>query len=147
MVRNKRRKSPTGASGTTEKTSPANNKKKSPPIVGKKAGTALRSVEQFRNIRVFISRLHPEETEDGVKTFVSGVIPDECTVQKMVTKFSTYSSFVVTCDVKYKEKVLSPEEWANGVIIRKFYGSLSVISSENKTTVSNISTENNDGSN
>ena len=95
-----------------------------PLLTGMKADTTLRAVEAVRKISVFISRCHPDETSDGIKSYVQEIISDECSVQKLPTKFPTYSSFVVTCDAKHDEKIMSPDEWSSGILIRKFYGRL-----------------------
>ena len=93
-----------------------------PPVTGTKAGTSLRAVEAVRKVSVFVSRCHPEETEEGINNFAHEIISDDCTVQKLPTKFPTYSSFVITCDAKHEEKIMCPDEWSSGLIIRKFYG-------------------------
>ena len=97
---------------------------KNPPVTGKKEGTTLRAVEQVRKINIFVSRLHPDETDGEICNYAKNIISADCTVRKLPTKFPTYSSFVITCDAKYENKILSPDEWSNGVIIRKFYGPL-----------------------
>ena len=93
-----------------------------PITTGTKNDNALRVVEQIRKVRAFVSRCHPDESETEINNYVKGIIDDDCIVQKLRAKFSTYSSFVITCDFKHEDKILNPEEWPNGIIIRKFKG-------------------------
>ena len=69
-------------------------RKRKPPITGKKEGTSLRAVEVIRKVSVFVSRCHPEETENDILNYAKDIISDECSVYKLPTKFPTYSSFV-----------------------------------------------------
>ena len=101
-------------------------RKKPPPKVGSKAGTNLRAVPQVKKMRVFVSRLCPESTCTGVKQYVAEMLEDEVTVVRLNTRFPSYASYMVTCDISHKEKILCGAEWENGVIIRPFYGKLVV---------------------
>ena len=91
------------------------------PTTGTKSGITLRSVPQIRKTSVFVSRLSPEVTSEDLKNFVNRIIDDDCTIEKLPTKFETYASFSVTCDFRHKEKILDPGEWEEGLIIRNFY--------------------------
>ena len=91
-------------------------------ITGSKAGTRLASVAQTRKVQIFVSRLEPDLLPTTLKDYVREIIDDECAVEKLNTRFPSYSSFVVTCDFGHLESVLNPEEWEDGVIIRRFFG-------------------------
>ena len=68
-----------------------------------------------------MSRLGPQITAEKVKAFVDQIISNSCEVEKLNAKYSTYSSFKITCEDKYKTKILDPESWEKGVLIRPFY--------------------------
>ena len=91
-------------------------------ITGSKSGTSLRSVAQ--KVQIFVSRLEPDLLPSTLKDYVKEIIDDDCEVEKRSTRYPSYSSFVVTCDFRHKESLLNPEEWEDGVIIRRFYGML-----------------------
>ena len=95
------------------------------PITGRKEGNSLSVVPQVRKCRIFVSRLCPTVTSEVIKTYVDSMVGADCQVEKLSTKFPTYSSFVVTTDITHKEKLLDENEWENGVIIRTFYGQVS----------------------
>ena len=93
-----------------------------PVVVGSKDGTNLRSVIQVKNVRVFISRLEANISIATIKEYVDNMIGDECKVERLKTKYDSYSSFLVTCGLRYKDTVMNPEEWQVGVLIRPFFG-------------------------
>ena len=95
-----------------------NNKSK---FTGRKKGTNLRSVQQVRNIRLFVSRLEAGLSADILKDFICELIGDECSVSKLTTKYPTYSSFLVICDERHKEAIMNPEEWEEGVLVMKYF--------------------------
>ena len=90
-------------------------------FTGGKKGTNLRSVQQVRNIRIFVCRLEARLTADILKDYFCELIGDECTVSKLATKYPTYSSFMVICDDKYKEAIMNPDEWEEGVFVMRYF--------------------------
>ena len=86
-----------------------------------RTGNSLAVVAAVRKCSVFVSRLGPDVSVDNVKEFANGIINDDCEVEKLNAKYSTYSSFKITCEDKYKTKILDPESWEKGVLIRPFY--------------------------
>ena len=71
-----------------------------------------------------MSRLSPDLSTEVIKAYASSIIEGEVSAEKLNSKYTTYSSFVITCDLMYKDKLLSPDEWAEGVMIRPFDGKL-----------------------
>ena len=71
-----------------------------------------------------MSRLSPSITAEKVKEFASEIIGSTCNVEKLQTKFTSYSSFCISCEVQYREIILDPNMWESGVLVRPFYGSL-----------------------
>ena len=99
-------------------------KKLPPPKTGRKEGTALNVVPHVKKTRVFISRLSPDCCVDTVKNFVEELIGDSCEVEKLQTRFPTYSSFVVICAAVHNDKIMNEDEWESGVMLRPFVGAL-----------------------
>ena len=91
-------------------------------VTGRKAGNELGAVAPVLKCKIFVSRLNPDISAERVQVAAGEIINDSCDVQKLQTKFNTYSSFYVTCDVKHRDKILDPEMWEKGVLIRPFYG-------------------------
>ena len=88
--------------------------------MGVKSGTSLKSVAH--KFQFFVSRLEPDLLRSTLKYYLKEDIDDDCEFEKRSTRYPSYSSFVVTCDFSHKESLLNPEEWGDGVIIRRFYG-------------------------
>ena len=93
-----------------------------PPVTGKKIGTNLRAVVPVRKASVFVSRLSPDLPSEDLRTYVANIVDSEVSVEKLRSKYDSYSSFAITFDFKYKEKMLCPDEWPEGILIRPFRG-------------------------
>ena len=93
-------------------------------ITGSKTGTSLRSAPSTRKIKIFVTRLEANLAPTVLHDFIKELIDDECEVTKLTTKYPTYSSFVVTCDLRHKDKILNSEEWEEGILIKRFVGSV-----------------------
>lgn len=91
-------------------------------VTGNKTGTVLSAVSTARKIRVFVSRLEPDASGLTLKQYVCDMIKGECDVQRLSTKFPSYSSFMVSCDIKHSDTILCAEEWPQGVLIKRFHG-------------------------
>ena len=72
--------------------------------------------------KFFVSIFNPELTIEDFKAFCSDIVGDDYSVEKLTTKYPSYSSFLITCDVTHKVKLLDPQSWEEGVLIRPFYG-------------------------
>ena len=90
-------------------------------FTGRKTGTALRSVPRFRKTHVFVSRLEENMNPDAVKTFVTELINDECEVEQLRTRYLSYSSFLISCDLRHKDLILNPDEPEEGILVRRSY--------------------------
>ena len=88
-------------------------------ITGRKTGTNLKSVVKLFDI--FVTRLESGLSDDVLKVYVSEIINDECSVERLETRFPSYSSYKVSCDAKHREAILKPEAWPEGVLIRQYY--------------------------
>ena len=93
-------------------------------VIGRKPVTRLGICPRARKFEAFVSRLGPDVTIDAVQEFCRSIINEDCKVEKLKTKFSTYSSFKITCNRWKKEALLNPDSWESGVFIRPFYTSI-----------------------
>ena len=91
-------------------------------VTGRKTGTALKAVPLRR--RIFVSRLDPEMTCEGMKDYVRELIGVDCDVERVKPKFPSYSSFVITVSKTHEDALLDPDAWEEGLIIRPFYGKI-----------------------
>ena len=100
------------------------------PVFGKAMNSKLKSVQTFRTIDVFISRLHPEtktaEIVDCVKEIDSAIEDVACT--KLTSRYEyLYSSFHVAIKVdtaKFQsalEQFMLPESWPSGSLVKRYF--------------------------
>ena len=59
-----------------------------------------------------------------MKEYVKGLIGEDCEVEKLNSKFPSYSSFVISCSKNHENKLLDPDEWEEGLLVRPFYGKI-----------------------
>jgi len=104
-------------------------------VVGKQNSSKLHSVKAMQHVNVFVTRLDPETTSDGLSEFVAerigsnNISVDNANIkcEKLKTKFDTYASFSVSVLVDAATKadviqlLMSDESWAKGVLVRRFY--------------------------
>ena len=98
------------------------------PPIGKKTSTTLRAVKPIlKPAQVFLSRLHPDTTEEEIKNFAvkQFVSATAVTCKKLDTKYSSYSSFCIVLNgVSFKESI-NVENWPSGTLVKRFYSSVS----------------------
>ena len=91
---------------------------------GCKRGVVLGSC--YRKMDVFLSRMGPEVSAEQVQDFCKGLLDDWCEVEMLKSKFpALYSSFRITCYTHHNEKILDPNNWETGALIRPFYRKVS----------------------
>ena len=92
----------------------------------------IASVKTYRNVNIFVSRLHPctvkEELVDCVSTVNDDIYVDNITRTKLKSRYEhLYSSFWVSvrvgaCDMKNAIDVfLSPDAWPSGVLVKRYF--------------------------
>ena len=91
-------------------------------VTGTKSPVKLRPA--VNDVRIFATKLSPEETENDIRTYVEEMIGDQCTVEKIRSRTTRHSSFIVTVARRYEAKLLDPSSWEEGVQVRHFYGRL-----------------------
>ena len=90
-------------------------------LVGRKTGTTLKSVETTKLGSIFVSRLNPDITVEAVVEFVKGSTGEEPKVEKLSTKFPNHSSFKIVCNQNCENAILNPDEWEEGILIRRYF--------------------------
>ena len=72
-------------------------------MAGRKAGTNLRSVPQVKRFNLFVSRIETGVLPETLKSIVSDIFSDICSVQCLKTRVSDYLSFIVSCDDRHRD--------------------------------------------
>ncbi len=73
---------------------------------------------------VFVSRLHPDTTANEIADIIGTEDVKQCIVQKIKTKYESYSPFNLRVDEKVVGKLLSPGCWPDGVTFKIFFSKL-----------------------
>ena len=96
-------------------------KKRRPPLIGKRNDSAL-SVIKGKRSKVFISRLSPESTSKDIEDFINKTFKvSHITCEKLKTKHNSYASFKIDMVVTDSTNIFLPENWADGVLVRKYF--------------------------
>ena len=93
-------------------------------VIGRKPINHLGTCARTSRCHVFVSRLGPDVSVLAVKEFCQSMLDEDCEVLKLKTKYATYTSFKITCNIWKKEVILNPDSWEAGVFVRPFYVSL-----------------------
>ena len=97
-------------------------------------GTRIKVAPVIKKCKIFVSRLAPHFPMEELREFTKELTgSDSCIIERLKTKFPTYSSFVITCDKQYEATLLDPDEWEEGALVRTFVGN---IPRHNSSTVS-----------
>ena len=95
--------------------------KKKDAIIGTAKVEGIKAVTRQRKASVFVSRLSPDLDPEVLKTHIVGSVGFEVAVEKLKTRFDTYSSFHITAICQDPHKLLSPDLWPEDTYIRWFY--------------------------
>ena len=87
---------------------------------GRKPGIILGSC--YRKMDVFLSRMGPDVSAEQVQEFCKSLLDDWCEVETLSSKFpALYTALRITCYSRHNDKILDPDNWETGAIIRPFY--------------------------
>lgn len=92
--------------------------------IGARSGARLRCIApKPKHLAVFVSRLTPETTERDMLDFVREAIDKNAHVTVLKTRYASYKSFkvVFTADSSSARRVLSPQLWPEGALVRRFF--------------------------
>lgn len=70
---------------------------------------------------VFVSRLKPKTSCDNVASHVWSVAGHRVDVEKLQTRYQSYTSFYVKCSRHIRMDLLNGELWPSGALIKPFY--------------------------
>ena len=71
-----------------------------------------------------MSRVKPQSTVEEIKEYVQEIAGVDADVMKIQSRNTHYSSFLIPVDKNVEDRVLDPDEWQEGLIIRPFPGFL-----------------------
>ena len=69
-----------------------------------------------------MTRLAPNMSEEVLMSSAKDLINDDCSFEKLETRFHSYSSFKVTCDPEYKTTIVNPDERPERILITEYVG-------------------------
>ena len=72
---------------------------------------------------VFVSRFHPDTSEQEVQEYVCSQFSDasDITCEKLKTKWDSYASFKISMTgISFKDS-LDIENWPEGIFVKRFY--------------------------
>ena len=95
--------------------------RKSKPVIGQNPAIRLGTCVRAKFCEIFVSRLGSNVSNHAVKEFVRSMLGEEVDVERLETKYKTYSSFKLRCSFHVRNKILDPKNWEAGVLIRPFY--------------------------
>ena len=88
-------------------------------ITGKAKSDTLKTIAKPRRMaNVFASRFDPDVTDDEVKNYLKEKLQLEMTVEKVKTRFNTYSSFHIICYCENPEVFMQEEIWPERTYVR-----------------------------
>jgi len=101
-------------------------------IVGRATHAYQLKAARFKSrVDIFVSRLDPDCTIEDVGAYVQAndnvTISSDIKIEKLDTKFNTYSSFHVSILVDSSMKqslidsVMNCDNWPNGILVRRFF--------------------------
>ena len=98
-------------------------KKRRTNIVGERKVNDLGTLKSaVRSVDVYIGNCDLDVSEESLENYMKdeiGITVRKCSL--LVSKNKNCKSFKVEMDVNVRPKVLSPDAWPEGIIIRKFY--------------------------
>ena len=74
-------------------------------------------------VNIFVSRFHPEVLESDIKQFAQTQIKSATTVivEKLKTKFDSYSSFKISIAGVPAKECLDLAQWPTRILVKKFF--------------------------
>ena len=81
----------------------------------------MKSVLQIKLSKLFVSRFAPRTTEETVANFVLKKLKCPISCSKIVTASPNSASFKLVVSAVLRAKVVSPEFWSAGILVRTYY--------------------------
>ena len=93
-----------------------------PLVIGVKSRNKLKPT--VNDVRIFASKFNPEENAADIEAYILEQLGAECSVERIASRTTRHSSFLITASKKYEKALLDPNTWEEGVQVRHFYGRL-----------------------
>ena len=71
-------------------------------------------------VGVFVSRFHPKTTEKDVVETIREQTGLTLKVEKLRSKYDTYTSFCIRCSPRLRSMILDPYMWGCGAVVREY---------------------------
>ena len=95
-------------------------KRRKETVVGKRENNSVVKSGQ-KHIKVFVFRVHPDESEESIKSFISSEGVEVVGITQVSNENAFMKSFKVTINFEDMSKVLDEDFWPMGICCRKFY--------------------------
>ncbi len=69
---------------------------------------------------IFITRLGPETRDSDIVRHVKTLVGCQAVVEKLDTKYDSYSSFCITVSADFSDVLLGPHIWPEGILVKPF---------------------------
>lgn len=90
------------------------------PIVGKKTGGDNRLRAATKRSWVFVSRLDTSVTKENLELYLKNSKVEDFVCLELETKYDTYKSFKIgVSDISF-EKIMDPEFWDEGILVKEY---------------------------
>ena len=89
--------------------------------IGRMKQSDLKVVE--KPVNIFVLRFHPDVLESEIKQFPQTRFQSATTVivEKLKTKFDSYSTFKISIAGVLANECLDLEQWPTGILVKKFF--------------------------
>ena len=81
----------------------------------------LKVISKLPTKEVFVTRFTPDTEEADIVRHVKQVMGFDVVVQKLDTKYDSYSSFCITVAADRLDMALEPHCWPEGILVKRFY--------------------------
>ena len=97
------------------------NESKAKPLVIGQNSTQRLKVNRKRVMKIFVSRLQPETTENELQKYLKEDFGLDSKCTKLKTRYDSYASFKIDimCDPTFD--VYSPKIWPKGLLVKRFF--------------------------
>ena len=95
-------------------------KRRKETVVGKRENNSVVKSGQ-KHIKVFVFRVHRDESEESIKSFISSEGVEVVGITQVSNENAFMKSFKVTINFEDLSKVLDEDFWPMGICCRKFY--------------------------
>lgn len=74
-----------------------------------------------KTFHFYTSGWDSETTEDEIKAYIVGIVKDDVQVERKTLRHSRFAGFRFAVNEKHNEKILNPNNWVSGVLVKRYY--------------------------